>query len=265
MIHRYLPQRIQFIIILSIVLILIYSTRVIGQTISQSQHIQFIPPPPPNIGEPDGRSRGAASRGPACQRYEHVMALVPSLKTTQNIPWGLTTATHPTLWFYAPQGLAANIPLEFILHDETGQNRYRNVVQTPETPIGVFSLSLPATADALQLGKTYQWSVSIYCDAEVIDTPITMKGHLQRIALPARLQNQLDATSDILERAILYAKNGIWYDTLTTLGGRIRQGNDVDVLITSAWTDLLKQANLNGLDSEDVIVPCCAINGEAPR
>ena len=256
MIHRHLPQRIQFIII-SIALVLNCSTRAIGQTASQPR-IHFVPPPPPSIGEPSGRDRGAGSRGPTCQRYQQVTALVPSITTTQSIAWGRTTEAHPTLWFNAPQGLAANLPIEFVLQDETGQYRYKEDVQTSETPAGVFSLSLPAAADALQVGKTYQWSVFIYCDPDAIDLPVAVKGSLERIALPAELQNQLDSTQDILERASLYAENGIWYDALTTLGKRIRQSDDS--AITSAWADLLNQANLSGLDSGKVIVPCCEMN-----
>ena len=255
MLHPLLLRRIQ-IFTATFILILVHGSNGAAQSPFQAK-IQFVPPPPPTIGVPREGGRGAGSRGPACKRYENVTALVPFTKTkVQTIQWGLTTVKHPTVWFYAPQGLAANIPLEFVLQDEAGQNRFRTVVQTSNVPKGVFSLSLPATADPLQLGKLYRWSISIYCDPEALDIPITVEGNVKRIALSNSVQNQLAATQSILEQANLYATEGVWYDALTTLGESLRQSEGSESIM--AWKDLLQQANL-GDTARATIVPCCTI------
>ncbi len=251
MIHPWI-RRIRVSLAASI-LVLIHGSSTPAQSPHSIPKIQFIPPPPPTIGMPEGSERGAGSRGPACKRYENTTALVPLTRTTQPIRWGLTT-THPTIWLYAPQGLAANTPLALVLQDEAGQNRSRTVLQTSETPVGVFSLSLPATAAPLQAGKIYRWSVSIYCDPDAIDIPVIVQGALGRVTLSAKLQSQLAATHSVLEQANLYAQNGVWYDALTTLGEELRRHEETG--IASAWRDLLQQASLGKVKSA-AIVPCC--------
>ena len=236
------------------ILVLIHGSNTPAQSPYSISKIQFTPPPPPTIGAPEGSERGAGSRGPACKRYEKVIALVPLTKTIQPIRWGLTTKAHPTIWLYAPQGLAANTPLELVLQDEAGQNRSRAVFQTSETSVGIFSLSLPATAAPLQVGKIYRWSVSIYCNPDAIDIPVIVQGALQRVTLSSKLQNQLAVTQSVLEQANLYARNGVWYDALATLGEKLR--NHEKTGIASAWKDLLQQASLGKVESA-VIVPCC--------
>lgn len=251
MIHHWKPRLLQ-VSIAVLICILGNGSHTAAQSPAQKSKIQFTPPPPPStIGTPQS-GRGAGSRGPACKRYENVTPLVPLAKTA--IRWGLTSKEHPRLWFYAPQGLAANIPLELVFQDEAGQNRSRTVFHTSETPVGIFSVSLPATATPLQVGKIYRWSVSIYCDPETIDIPVTLQGALERVTLSSKVQNQLSATHSVLEQANLYARNGLWYDALTTLGEGLR--NSKEPGIASAWKDLLQQASLDQVPST-AIVPCC--------
>lgn len=224
--------------------------------VAQPSRLRFMPPPPPpNIGEPNGRGQGGGSRGGACQRYEGITALVPL--ATPSTVWGITVADYPTLWLYAPQGLAENVPLELVLEDETNRSRYRTVVRSTETIAGVFSLSL--TAKPLPVGN-YRWSVSISCDPAEPDLPITIQGNLQRIAPSALLQSQLAQTQDPIERASLYATAGIWYDALTALGERRRQANDA----AAAWSDLLQQANLDPFAAAP-IAPCCSLISQSSR
>ena len=236
------------------ILVLIHGSNTPAQSPYSIPKIQFTPPPPPTIGAPEGSERGAGSRGPACKRYENVTALVPLTKTTQPIHWGLTTKAHPTIWLYAPRGLAANTPLALVLQDEAGQNRSRTVFQTSKTPVGIFSLSLPATVAPLQVGKIYRWSVSIYCNPDAVDIPVSIQGALGRVTLSAKLQNQLAATHSVLEQANLYAHNGVWYDALTTLGEESRHHEKTG--IASGWRDLLQQAGFGEVESA-AIVPCC--------
>ena len=98
--------------------------------------IKFTPPPPPDPGEPDNRGQGGGSRGP-CRRYAGLTALVPSGA------WGVTVSEHPTMWIYAPAGLAARVPLEFVLRDRQGNALYKTSFVATELPAGVMQLPLP--------------------------------------------------------------------------------------------------------------------------
>lgn len=257
--YRALPLRPRWVqtFTATFLLLLLHNSNGFTQTSPQAS-IQFVPPPPPTIGIPQSGGRGAGSRGPSCKRYEKITPLVPFTRTaTQPIRWGLTTVEHPTMWFYAPEGLAANIPLEFVLQDEAGQKRSRTVVQTSNVPAGIFKLPFPATAIPLQAGKRYSWTLSIYCDPDAIYIPIKVQGSIQRVATPSSLRNQLDTTHDPLKQAKLYAQNGIWYDALTALGQPLRPGKDSEIV--TAWKALLQQAGLTGI-ATSTIVPCCTMN-----
>lgn len=211
---------------------------------SNPAKIRYLPPNlPSDPGEPVGRGRGGGSRG-TCKQYEALTALVPATKRgNQAIVGGLTTAQHPTFWFYIPEPLTADSAIEFVLQDDADNYIYRQTFKGLETPLGVLRLSVPTTAKPLEVGRSYRWVFSIYCSPQNATTNVFVRGSIQRVALAADVQRQLVAAKTPLEQATLYAEKGIWYDALTTLGEQRRQ-NGGDAAINAAWTELLQQSNL---------------------
>jgi Domain of Unknown Function (DUF928) len=198
--------------------------------------IRWQPPPiPPNLGDPSGRGQGGGSRGP-CQEYEAVSAVLPPSK------WGLTTLAYPTVWLYLPRGLAAQVPVEFVLADSEGKVLFKEIADATPMPMGINPFPLPALAPALQVNQQYRWSIAIYCDASVPDRPVVIRGAIGRSALPVESETRLNQGSDVIDRAVVYAEQGFWYDALTTLGMARRSRGAAETAI--AWQDLLKQANL---------------------
>ncbi|KAM3089685.1 DUF928 domain-containing protein [Phormidesmis sp. 146-35] len=210
-----------------------------------AKSIRFVPPTPPDPGEPGGRGQGGGSRG-ACRPYEAVNALLPQSG------WGLTTSDRPTLWLNLPQGLEAGVAIAWVLRDEAGNPILKTRFKAPKTPPGVISLSVPPTT-GLKVNQTYRWTVSIYCDPQEPDEPITLRGRMTRSVLSPKLQAQIAAATP-LEKATLYAENGIWYDSLTTLGLQLQAQKDPAT--AAAWTDLLQQEKLV---HSGAIAPCCTI------
>lgn len=200
--------------------------------------IQYTPPPPPDLGEPTGRGQGGGTRSPGCQRYESLLALAPEVQTQRGmLLWGQTASDRPTFWFYAPQGLSADVPTQFVLKDDTGVPIYRLLRRTVESPAGVFGITLPDRAVALQPGRVYRWSMTVYCDPEV-DTPLVLQGSIQRQPVA---QNQ-HVPNRPLEAAQLYARNGAWYDALTVLLNAQQRSGSQQTL--TALNDLLQQVKL---------------------
>lgn len=216
--------------------------------------IRFDPPPPPDRGEPAGRGLGGGQRGNC------LTALVPVTQISGgDLYWGLTTVDRPTLWFHLSKPLAAPASGKWLLQDEAGQVRYSSPFTLPQQSAGTISLSLPMTAPPLQVGQSYRWSVSLECDPEVVDAPVRLEGQLKRVAVPAQLQTQLAAAKTPIEKAAVYAQQGIWHDALSTLGLSLRQEKSGDRAIVAAWTDLLRQVNLDNAAS-DPVLPCCTPN-----
>jgi len=209
----------------------------------------FQSPPPPDVGEPRGRSRGGGYRGPECERYADMTPLVPTVQGGDRaFPWGLTTQTHPTLWLSAPEGLAEGVPIEFALWSEAPRPVYRTLLTSNATPPGSFQVQVPDDAPALSSDVVYYWTVSIFCDPETPDVPLEMGAYIQRTdaAIPS--------ASDALQRSAAFGQAGIWYDALTVLGeGYLEQREGA---IASAWSNLLNQVGLNP-QPNDPVGSCC--------
>jgi hypothetical protein len=216
--------------------------------------IKFQPPSPPtNRGEPGGRARGGATRGD-CEPT----ALVPLTKSNDgDLLWGLTVAERPQFWFSLPRDLTTKDAAEFVLKDELGKEVYKTRLKDVNTPQGIVSFAIPQQIQPLQIGKRYNWSFSIYCDFKIIeDKPGNVRGSIQRIPISTTLKNQLANAKTPIAKATVYAKNSIWFDTLTILAVNIRGKKEKDISL--AWTQLLQQVNLKQLVSLPVI--SCPVN-----
>lgn len=195
------------------------------------------PPPPPTSGEPTGRAQGGAGRG--CEP----IALMPAtLGKNGNYLWGQTVSSRPQFWFALPKNLTKKDAVEFVLKDNLDKEIYKTTLKS-EIPQGIVSFSIPKQIPALQTNKIYRWSFSLSCDFETVeDKPGNVQGIIQRVPISTKLKNQLAGAKTPVEQATVYAKNGIWFDTLTILAVNMRGQKPKDVL--SAWTKLLQQVNL---------------------
>ncbi|MFN6566026.1 DUF928 domain-containing protein [Dendronalium sp. ChiSLP03b] len=228
----------------------------LAQTPTSTAKVRYVAPVAvEKPGEPRGRRRGGGSRGP-CKQYETLTALVPITKTgTKESVWGQSISQNPTFWFLVSDKLTPKVPVEFVIQDDTDNYVYQTKFNPPETAAGIISVAVPPTA-ALEVGKSYRWTFSIYCDSDKPSASVYVRGSVTRIALEPKLQKQLQTAKTPLERAAVFAQNGIWYDALTTLGEQMQSSKREDPEIASAWIELLKQVNLDNSASVG-IVPCC--------
>ncbi len=217
--------------------------------------VRFVQPKLASLGTPPaGRQRGAASRGECSTVNQPLTALVPATQETlseinqennsalnkwQSV-WGLTSVESPTLWFYVPYRLTAQLPVNFVLQDERGKTIYKTSF-TSEMQPGIVSFRLPS-GTRLELNKMYQWYLAINCNTQV---PIFVKGWVQRVVPNPALMSKLKAATP-QERAALYAANGIWYDALTTLA-ELRNANPGDATLLNNWASLLDSVKLESL------------------
>ncbi|OKH53356.1 hypothetical protein NIES2101_10890 [Calothrix sp. HK-06] len=215
--------------------------------------IRYSAPKPPNPGAPRGRGRGGGSRGP-CKQYASLAALVPETQGTQKFIWGQSASQNPKFWFYVPEKLTSKLPVEFVLQDEADNYIYKTKF-TPQAPAGVVSVTVKPTV-ALQPGKSYNWTFSIYCDPDKPSSSVFVRGSVTQVALNATQKQQLQKLQAPIQRAAFYANNGMWHDALTTLGEQIQNSKRREPEVISAWTELLTQTNFSNLATAP-IVPCC--------
>ncbi|MDZ8237059.1 MAG: DUF928 domain-containing protein [Nostoc sp. ChiQUE01a] len=227
-----------------------------------SNSIDFNPPPPPaDRGAPGKRGEGA-SRGECTQPEIPLTALVPSYEqqlkqgTNQTASitevWGLTSREQPSFWFYIPYQKSSIKTIEFVLKADDDTTIYRQNITAPTVP-GIVQVQLQNQKTILETNKPYHWffNVKIVCDSQQPTTLNYVEGWVQRVNLDLSIREQLKQSSP-RQQAVIYAKNGIWYDVLTTLA-ELRLKNLDDSQLAEDWENLLKDIKLEKLATKLLI------------
>jgi hypothetical protein len=216
---------------------------------------------PSRLSTISGRRAGMGSRDNCPAVPTALTALVPlqeeqklskqTDKPILGIVEGLTTSERPTFWFYVPYTQDLTTSAEFILQDSAGNDIYRNAIALPPKP-GVIGVSLPSNA-SLQVGKTYRWYLKVRCNQQqTASVPIYVEGDIQRVNLDSRVMQQSEAAVSPQQKVAIYAKEGIWFDSLTMLA-QLRQKNPNDASVAWDWQSLLRSVNLDNVATAPLV------------
>lgn len=219
--------------------------------------VLFNPPVPEDNGAPSGSREGAGSHS-LCKianperGITPLIAIMPEVSTqnkTKNKVYveGKTTSNNPTLWFYV--AYPVNSQVEFILQDEAENEIYQSTFSLDETQ-GIVGLTLPEDKIELEKDKNYHWYLYIMCAPESSPDDF-VEGRIQRVELNSDIKNKLELAEPI-ERISIYAENGLWLDTLTSLEN-LRQVEQNNRVVSNIWTDLLQQVNLDKISQKPII------------
>lgn len=238
---------------------------------SNTTKIRFVQPTlkkqPENRGAPRDR-RGAGTRGDDCPvTNKPLTGLVPLVSKTANqkqvttgtanteYVLGLTTAEHPTFWFYVPY-VPKNInSVKFVLLDEKNNSLTKEPIPiTLSTTPGVIRVTVPVTEKPLEIGQYYHWYFLIDCNPQSRSEDIAVEGLVQRIVPSSELTRRLQAATP-RQRVALYAQAGIWQDAVTTLG-ELRRAKLQDATLAADWKELLESVGLEDIATE-AIAECC--------
>lgn len=191
----------------------------------------------PGEGEPE-QTVGAGSRSiqecTAPENNQPLTLLVPANQV------GLTVAQRPKFLVYFPKTIAKQAELS--IRDEQGNGIYQTTFNLSATP-GIMSIQLPPTAPALEVGQKYQWSIAMICHPDDRLRDQVVDAWIERVDLPASLNQQLQKAT-LPEKASLYAQNGIWYDTISTLAEYISLSAN-STWAENAWQQLLTSETVN--------------------
>ncbi|NEQ09210.1 MAG: DUF928 domain-containing protein [Moorea sp. SIO4E2] len=204
----------------------------------------------PPKGAP-GQRKGAGTRGDYCS----AIALVPGTN------FGLTTSDNPTFWFYVSYSQARKIPAEFLLRDKEYNQVYKETFTLKNTP-GIVKITLPETVSKLVTEDLYRWRFSVICNptGRLIDRldDAFVNGGVERVSISSDLEKQLEDKNP-RKRIAVYAKQGLWFDALTTLA-EMRLANPQDKSLDQDWMELLQQVGLEEIDSKPLVDCCTAEN-----
>ncbi|MFB8791866.1 MAG: DUF928 domain-containing protein [Potamolinea sp.] len=240
---------------LSIELVIVpgFSTKILAQS-ELANSSQSIPSSlfagvtfePPRDGKPDDTA-GGASRGNGCpQEIINIGGCItPLMPATNN---GLTVSERPTFLLYIPETSAKEI--FFSLSDENNNTHYQTKI--PITgKAGIVNFQLPNNAPSLLIGKNYKWTF-VLIDSQGLrpDSP-GVQGKIRRVEPNPVMLSQLQ-NKTLLERAALYGKNGIWFETLQSLA-EARKSQPSDANLATTWQELLKSAGLQAIATKPIL------------
>jgi hypothetical protein len=214
--------------------------------------IKFKLPPPPPRGIAGSRS-AAASRDTCPTVDRPLTALVPKYREQDgDRVWGLTGMERPTLWFYMPYAKNAIVDMSFTLQDESNPAAtkiiYQNSQLVPAQLPGVMKVVLPKSIAPLATTKPYHWFLTLNMVCTSGQRPIFVDGWVQRIEIDRQLRDRIERATPI-ERVVLAAENGLWYDALTTLAN-LRALNPQDATLFQSWQNLLATIELGHLATQ---------------
>jgi hypothetical protein len=155
----------------------------------------------------------------------------------------------PTFFVYVSQPSAQ---VQFILlNEDESEVLYETTLKIDKA--GIVGVSLPEKGKTknIEVGKRYVWSFALACDPVERSGDYIVKGWMERIEPQATLKSDL-ANPDPMARAIAYAKNGIWYETVATLAQMRRLAPD-DSGLRAEWTHLLESQKLNSIADKPLV------------
>jgi hypothetical protein len=229
-------SRIVGLIILSTILMLSHLDSVLFIQAIASPQVQKSPRKkafrytPSGVGAPTHRS-DAATRGQCdpgrpvlFQKGQEVrlIALVPENEL------GLTTAEAPAIAFYIPPTCAETMRVSLL--DTVINKSYATLLATP-TSSGIINLKFSSLKDfpPLEIGKKYQWELSLVIDHRDPSADASVNGFLQRS----------ESNAD----------QHFWFDTITALM-EARQANPQAAELKEDWNSLMSLVGLEAISNQ---------------
>jgi hypothetical protein len=185
---------------------------------------------------------GGATRGGCSEGSKSLVALSPKNYL------GLTTAKRPSFFFFAPGGAAKQAEFLLLSDDDTVVVYEQKVINLPNTA-GIVRYDLPETAPTLAADKRYHWYITLSCTGSGVNGNPSAEGWVERTELPALTKTA--ETADLKNLPELYAKSGIWYETVAALV-QLRQKFPNNPKVMADWQDLLKSAGLEAVMQEPI-------------
>lgn len=199
---------------------------------------------PPQRGVP-GRREGGGTRGIGCPGS--MTALIP--ESTM----GRTASSQPAFFLYIPGTINQKI-LEFEIADESDKTLYKTTFPLSLDGPGIVGIQWSPDSQfvTLEENKNYRWYIALKCEKNDPSNDLLVSGWINSVTLNAAQKLQLQQTSDPLERLKIYAKQGLWYETLSTLATLKLQDSENDP-VKNQWSDLLKSIGFDPAQKQSQI------------
>jgi hypothetical protein len=195
---------------------------------------------PPYRGTPR-RTQGTGSRGDDELESVTLKLLVPSNHT------GQTVSGHPTFYWYVSEVPTETVEFSLV-ESEVAQPIFVQQIRLQKP--GIVRMEMPENLPQLVPGKEYRWSVTLIDNANQPSSDTFAQSWIKRVPETPELKQQLAATKTDRDRASVYAKAGLWYDTISTLI-KAQAANPSDSSVHDDFVELLDQAGLTEIAAQE--------------
>ena len=186
---------------------------------------------PPKRGAPATRIGGGT------RSSSHALLTLTALAPNHT---GYTAREKPTLYWYL--SMPINIPVEITLTIEEAVEPLLEMTLDEPIDKGFHALNLTDHDISLKPGVAYQWFVAVVMDPVQRSKDILAGGLIERVDLSQTVQEKLDQTGP-LERPLIYAESGLWYDAVEAITRLIDKDSD-DQQLLEQRASLLDQVGL---------------------
>jgi hypothetical protein len=188
---------------------------------------------PKNLGAPKVRV-GGGSRGENTSETE-LYVLAPEQT-------GFTTHSQPVLYWYISG--AVNQPIEITITDKVSVLLKTTVNGVGKA--GIQTLDLARHNVQLQPGIKYKWSVAIVNNPQQRSGDTFASAGIMLIPETKDMRDRI-SVADNKEQALIYAREGIWYDAFATIQS-LAETTPMDEIPVIMRTHLLQQVGLSVIE-----------------
>ncbi|MDJ0647150.1 MAG: DUF928 domain-containing protein [Xenococcaceae cyanobacterium MO_188.B19] len=149
-----------------------------------------------------------------------------------------TVSSTPDLYIYAKT--PSEVPLSFsiVIPDINADNpKFEKTLLIEKE--GFYKIKLPLSFK-LKDGTIYVWQIAIPCLNDFTQTDQVLRGAILKVPVAQALTKQLSLAENSLDKARIYAENGIWYDALSSAAESKQHLKSEEYI-----KKLLKDINLN--------------------
>lgn len=228
-------------------------TGLVSSTLAQSDDTLLFEEPldldkPPSM---PGGTR-AASCAAAAKEGLSLTALMPPKSNNT----GVTVSGHPEFFVYVPETTKATV--NFVLRDEEWNDVYRKEMEV-SGEAKILKFSIPKTDAPLKTGM-YSWNLYLVCppNERGLTSEIEVGGVTERRTMDADLEAKL-AQATGRDRVRVYAENGIWHETVSTLV-ELRSASPDNKDLARDWESLLTSVGLENIASEPATLAATSEN-----
>ncbi len=209
---------------------------------------------PPRVGSPSpGQRVGGGTRGTGMQ-LPVVTALVPDHT-------GQTIKSGPTLYWFVSEAVSS-VPVFFTFIEEDGIDPLVETrIASPREP-GIQRIRLVDHEVRLEVGRTYQWSITLAPDLEHrskdvvalgaitrVEPSAAATGTITRVIPPETVVAQLPGMPKT-NAVQVYAEAGLWYDAIMAISELI-EADPTNAELRQQRAALLEQVTLPGVAAHD--------------